>query len=452
MSLSSPDQWEQAHLVQQPENVFVLWTIWTGFCTSVDEFRQNYGDSLDWSNLLINLEGSGWVEHKDRLTLTPAGSKIVTRLTQTMPSSKSFALLLRRYRDTRKLMREELDRKAGLDGGTTESLETEEALYLSANTFERLVQGLGLSEEEHAALEMAAYVEPFLPHRESSSSDSKAAALRYYEQILAISLENGDETGEVEALNELFILAVQLGRQELATQYGEAMLALTLSASDRAAEAKVLRMIAISLRDSGHHTESWRYYEQALAIVRELGDRQAEGDILYGLGFLAHDQGREEEALDYYIRALEIMREVDNETGQVATLHNIGSIKARPGNKDEAIQYLQQALLLAQKIGDRASEGKALNNLANIAVSQGRAQDAIDMYGQALSIAKAEGNQMDVGTFLFNLGVLRHMMRQRELAYDYLQLSLGVFQKIGADDHIWMVRKALQNLRKARQM
>jgi tetratricopeptide (TPR) repeat protein len=168
-------------------------------------------------------------------------------------------------------------------------------------------------------------------------------------------------------------------------------LAACRALGDRSDEGRILNNLGLLARNLGQPEAARSYYEQALAMLREVGDRAGEGAILNNLGALARSLGQKEAARDYYEQALAITREVGDRAGEGTTLNNLGALADDLGQHEAARDYYEQALAISREVGDRDGAGTTLNNLGTLARNLGQHEAARNYYEQALAIFQAIG-------------------------------------------------------------
>jgi tetratricopeptide (TPR) repeat protein len=250
---------------------------------------------------------------------------------------------------------------------------------------------------------------------------------RLLEWALAMRLEVGDRAGAAATLNNLGLLADNLGRPDEAARYYEQALVIFRAVGDRADEGTALHNLG-TLADPD---EAARYYQQALAIRRAVGDRSGEAATLQNLGTLAQERGQLDEAAQHLQQALAIFREVGERAGEGAALHNLGALAQKRGQLDEAARYYQQALAIRRAVGDRPGEAATLDSLGNSAHDRGQLDEAAQYYQQALAIRREVGDRKGEGMTLNSLGALADNQQRKDEAARYYQQALAILREVG---------------------
>lgn len=231
---------------------------------------------------------------------------------------------------------------------------------------------------------------------------------------------------------------------------GMQLLALQLEAryevDDRAGEDTTLNNLGLLASDLGDRSAAYAYYAQALAIAREVGDRDGEGTTLGNLGTMAADLGENPVARRYYEQAVAIFREVGNRDGEGSTLNNLGKLVSDLGDKPAARRYYEQALAIFREVGDCAREGITLNNLGLLVLNLGDKSAVRAYFEQALAIHREIGNRAQEGITLNNLGGLAGDLGDKAAARRYYEQALAIFEQIDAMDYARWVRENLETL------
>lgn len=122
------------------------------------------------------------------------------------------------------------------------------------------------------------------------------AAQEHFLAALDIARENGDVSGEVQALSGLATVAVRHGDAARARALFEQALEIERCVGDRAGEAEILSALALVAIDDRDCSGAFHKLLDALTIRRGVGDVKGEASTFYNLALLAHKVEREAEA------------------------------------------------------------------------------------------------------------------------------------------------------------
>jgi tetratricopeptide (TPR) repeat protein len=181
-------------------------------------------------------------------------------------------------------------------------------------------------------------------------------AEQLYRQVLQIDPLQAD------ALHLLGVIALQVGRHELAIEQIRA----ALRASPNLAEAH--GNLGVALAAIGRQQEAVACFRQAVALKPDYADAHN------NLGNALRELGKPAEAVASLQQALRLR------PGYVEALTNLGIALQKLGRLDEAVAHLQHALRL------KPDFAKAYNNLGNVLRDQWKFEEASSQYQQALRL------------------------------------------------------------------
>ena len=255
------------------------------------------------------------------------------------------------------------------------------------------------------------------------------AALRSFEQVLAIARQTSDRLLEGKALNALGNTYVAFGNYTKAIGLYQQALTIARAVKDRHGENAALGNLGAASTRLGDYSNAIQYFQQDLEIARETKDRKGEGGSLGNLGTLYMFLGDYVKAIDYQQQSLAIAREIKNRLGEAQSLGNLGLAYYFLGNYPKAIDYHQQSLTIAREIKDRDGEGRALGNLGIDYYFLGDYPKAIDYQQQSLMIAREIKDRYGEAQSLGNLGSGYEALRNYAKAIDYQQQSLVIHRE-----------------------
>ncbi len=236
------------------------------------------------------------------------------------------------------------------------------------------------------------------------------------------------EPSEPRVLNQLGLLAMRLGKMELAI---DALMHLLDIADSSYFKAISLGNLGNAYARLGDVPKAINYLEQALKISIEIGDKQSQGNELDSLGIAYIRLGNVPKAINYLEQALKISVEIGNKEGQVSDLGNLGIAYTRLGNVPKAINHLEQSLKISIEIGDKEGQGNNLGNLGIAYMSLSNVPKAINYLEQALKISVEIGSKQGQGNDLGNLGIAYASLGNVPKSINYLEQSLEINIEIG---------------------
>jgi tetratricopeptide (TPR) repeat protein len=165
-----------------------------------------------------------------------------------------------------------------------------------------------------------------------------------------------------EALHLLGVVALQVGRNDLAVDYIQQALRFRPDAPT------AHNNLGIALRGQGKLDDAIASYQQALRLTPNYAE------AYYNLANALRDQGKLDEAITRYQQALRLKPDY------AEAYNNLGSVLTSIGKVEEAVANIQQAMRL------RPDNAEAHNNLGNALRDQGKLEEAIASYQQALRL------------------------------------------------------------------
>jgi len=204
---------------------------------------------------------------------------------------------------------------------------------------------------------------------------------------------SGDQSGQANALTDLGVAHMRLGRYAPAAEHFEQALTLFEQGSDAAGQARALNTLGIIAAQSGHHRRATDHYAQALTLFRQAGDRTGEASTLTNLGLVEKRLGRYQAATDHHAQALAVFRQVGDRDGEAYTLNSLGDVETRTGLFGPAGEHLRQALTMFRQLGNREGESSTLDSLGTLYTRLGKPDQATECHRQTLTIVRETGDR-----------------------------------------------------------
>jgi tetratricopeptide (TPR) repeat protein len=192
----------------------------------------------------------------------------------------------------------------------------------------------------------------------------------------------------------------------------------------------------------GDYKSAETYYKNALEIrIKSLGENHPDiGHSLISLGGIYSNIGNYNKAEQFYDKALNILQKNDD----LALLHNhMGVLYSNIGDYKTAEKNYKLAIEIRKKtLKEKNYEYTlVLNNLGNLYLRHGDYNLARILYMQSLEIEKdiiSEENTNYDNNLLFSLFIVNSLLKEHNLAFQYLTQSLDKLLKSLEYSFIWL--------------
>lgn len=170
-----------------------------------------------------------------------------------------------------------------------------------------------------------------------------AAAMRYYDEALAVALRAGEEQEEGQIQGNIAVLKSEAGDDESAVAGYQRAIAVARKYGDIAHVEGWTGNLANALSDLERYAEAEAAAREALSLARQLGDRRQEGRRLGVLANVTRELGNAKMALEYQLSGYQIAVEFGDSFSQGAALSNLGQIYVDLGLFEKAVTAYEQA-------------------------------------------------------------------------------------------------------------
>lgn len=130
-------------------------------------------------------------------------------------------------------------------------------------------------------------------------------ALEAFARARDLFAQEGNQTGEIEALGSLGAINIELEQWDKAQQFLDEALTICTDTEDRSNQAKVLGNLGMMHARQGDTERAVEAYEQAIGIFRDLDDRGNEKAVMRQMSKLKLKKGKVLDAVGDYQEALE---------------------------------------------------------------------------------------------------------------------------------------------------
>jgi CHAT domain-containing protein/tetratricopeptide (TPR) repeat protein len=242
-----------------------------------------------------------------------------------------------------------------------------------------------------------------------------------------------DRKTEADKLLQQGIQQYQRSQYQAAIKFWQQALAIYQQIKDRNGEANSLGNLGSAYNSLGQYPKAIEFHQQSLAIQREIGDRNGEALSLMNMGIAYSELGQYPKAIEFYQQSLSIQRQIGDRNGQALSLMNIGNVYFDLEQYPKAIEFFHKSLSIQRQIGDRNGEAKSIGNMGNAYNFLGQYPKAIEFFQQSMVIFRDIGDIAGQGITLSNIGLTLEKQQQPELAIVFYKQSVNVREGIRQD-------------------
>ena len=233
-----------------------------------------------------------------------------------------------------------------------------------------------------------------------------------------------------EMLRPAGVMAVYLGRQELARQWFEHGLAVARETHQPAHEANLLGGLGSLLVARGEMLAAKPLFERSLQLYAQLQDTTGLAKAQHNLGTVCANLGDNAVARHHLTEALTLHRASSNQNYVANGLMSLGELEYADGNTDQAQALYQSSLDMLSSMGDDWSAAYARYGLGRCALDAGNLGSARNQFQLALQVVRRLGDKASIADQLDSLATVALLEGQREqasqLAEESLTLRLGL--------------------------
>jgi len=256
------------------------------------------------------------------------------------------------------------------------------------------------------------------------------AAMRRYEQALALYQRSGDRAGQANAKNEIGILYAFQDQRDRALSVLQEALQTYRDLGRRPEVAKSLNNVAILHKRGGDYESALRTYRNALRIFRELDKKRSVAVTLSNMGLVYEQRGAYDESLDMHEQALRAYRTLDDQAGIARSLDNIADIQVTQGQYRKARTNFREALRIHRELGNKRRVAGAHNGIGRVRFWQYEYDDALDHFRTAVQLHREIGDRSAVAGNLNDIGLVYQKKGMYGDAETVLQKALRIHRDI----------------------
>lgn len=274
-------------------------------------------------------------------------------------------------------------------------------------------------------------------------------AQKYFQQALAICVDNNIEKGRAENTRYLGVVASDFGNLDQAKILFSKSLEMAKSIED----TTQLIYSSVSLGNiwakKNNNEEALHYYYSALVLLEYHACCIEEKARVYNnLGVLFANQGKYTKSLEYYQQAATIYDSINNKFDLGKTYNNMGNIHWYNNDYDTAQIFYEKSLKIRHEQNDKTGEAFVLNNLGMLKGSLGDLVSARNYFESSLELFESEENRNGSLLSTYNLGEVYMALNQYRKAEKHFHQSLAIAKNDGRLDYELDNLKSLTDLYK----
>lgn len=218
-----------------------------------------------------------------------------------------------------------------------------------------------------------------------------AGSHREFGQYLDLSREIGNPWLIANALNNLAISELRLGRLEEAARHQTESLEVWRSLGNTSAVALACQNVGNIARARGFRAQAREAYDETLASFRAAGDARGAAHALMSIADLDQEEGSLDHAAARLDEALSIFMNLTDHWNVANCMAEYGRLLQRTGDRGQARELLAESAMIFREVGDVKSGARVLDALALLALEDSDEARAGKLAGAAHAMRNAIG-------------------------------------------------------------
>ncbi len=245
------------------------------------------------------------------------------------------------------------------------------------------------------------------------------AALNFYVEALALSIELEDQRLSAKILHQLGMLHTdQKNYVEAIEKFNESK-NISQALNDLEAYADTLHELGNVLFLKGDHSAALEHYEKSYTISAEKGDLEETAISLHQMGMTYHALGDNKKAIEMLNESLSIAQKIHDESAIMETNFQLGTIYLKSGAEKKSLEKFQISLTLARKKNDFLALCDTLNEIGYVLLLSGEKLKAKSAFDESLKIAESLNDKNRIGCSLQQLALYHIEIGDKKAAKEY---------------------------------
>ncbi|MEP7340145.1 MAG: CHAT domain-containing protein [Acidobacteriota bacterium] len=278
---------------------------------------------------------------------------------------------------------------------------------------------------------------------QQEKKESNEAAIEKYQAAMALYQEIDEAEGLALTVIEIGQANEKLGRTKEAEEWNARAVPLWQAARDVLGEVRALNNLGVMAMNQSRARAAMDIFNRALPLWRAGGDPNGEARTLLNIGIAFDYLGEPQQTLAFYDLALKTWKVGGDPQGPPWALNGIGQIYTTLGNYDSAVEYHRQAIEIWRALKRPGSEAIGLNGLGEAHLNLGDYPKAIEEFTAAIDIRRRSGDERNLARSLANLGTAFRLTGRNEQAREAYLEAIALARK---RDYPWVEAEMLSHL------
>ncbi|MDN5201316.1 tetratricopeptide repeat protein [Fulvivirgaceae bacterium BMA10] len=219
---------------------------------------------------------------------------------------------------------------------------------------------------------------------------------------------------------------------DIALDYANQLLAISIEEGDKSRQADATWSIAFITKSSGDLSASIKHFFNALDLYRKLSRYPDIASAYYNIARIFKKVGDYENALTFYKEALNLYLQENQIKKTSSASYDMGMCYIRLQKYDSAESYLNRTISIGSPVMQRC----AYNRMGILFYEQHKYSSAIEQYQIVLSMAREQENERAIGMALHNIGESYFMQGNYDQARDFLWQAMTAKKAEGDPERI----------------
>jgi serine/threonine protein kinase/tetratricopeptide (TPR) repeat protein len=271
-------------------------------------------------------------------------------------------------------------------------------------------------------------------------------ALAAYERCLRIVHQHPLPNVLSRIYNSIGLIYFSKGDYDWALQYFNLTIQSVDSEAGEYDRAHVLTNIGIIANIRGDYSAALENYHQALKIYESKNERKGLARVYHNIGMTHSDCREWTKAVDAFEHCLKLADEVQDKQMCALTYLNMGKAYARQENISKARDYTEKALKRFKRMGDILSVAEAYHVFGIIHAARGDFAEAEKFLKESIRINLQKGFQDGLAEAFLSHGNLCRDHGQIACAREYYHKAAEAFEKLNMEAKTTEIKKLIEEL------